>query len=232
MGAKRASPSGKKTALPRESVFERAKEWAATNTTTAVGAGVAIVLAAIIVYGIVLHVRSKEARARAEYALISSRLPREAQGNAANWEKAIPVLTKFISYYPDSPSALDARIELAKGYFETKNYAKAVEVGEEALKAAPGKSGLKPLILYQLGYACEAAGKPEEAAKMWKALKQLGAPALEREADWNLGRIYQAKKQLNKAVTMYELALAAPGDYPSNPQINERLAAIKTAKKK
>ena len=132
----------------------------------------------------------------------------------------------------DSPPSPDARMELAKGYFETKNYAEAVKAGEEALEVVPGKSGLKPIILYQLGYACEAAGKTEEAEKTWAALKRFDVPALEREADWNLGRIYQGKKQFERAVAMYELAARAPGDYPAGPQIESRLAAIKTAKSK
>lgn len=232
MGVKKATPYRKQTVLPEDSFLDRAKEWAKSNTRAVIGAGVAIVIAAVLVGAIVFHERSGEARARSEYASIASGLPGQAQDNAADWNKVIPGLQKFIANHADSSATLDARMELARGYFYTKNYAGAVKAGEEALGAAPRGSSLKPLILYQLAYAYESAGKPDEAARTWRALKKLGLPALEREADWNLGGIFQEKKQLPEAVEMYELALQAPGDYPSGPQIDSRLARIKTAKKK
>lgn len=232
MGAKKVTPYQKKPSLTEDSVLERVKEWAEGNTRVAIGAGVVIVLLAVLAGGIVFYERSNQARTRTEYALIASTLPGKAQGSAAHWNKALPELQKFIADHSDSPSTLDARLELARGYFATKRYAEAAKAGREALSAAPRESSLRPLILYQLGYACELAGKPEEAAKAWTELKDLGVPALEREAYWNLGRIFQAKKQLPKAIEMYELASQARGAYPSGVQINSRLAAIKTTEGK
>ncbi len=123
--------------------------------------------------------------------------------------------------------ALNARIELAKAFFETKRYGDAIKTGKEALSLAPAGSGLRPLILYQLGYAYESAGKPDEAANEWTSLKQLGMEELEREADWNLGRISEGKKEFARAAEMYQLASQAPGDYPPAALIDQQIARVK-----
>lgn len=232
MGAKKATPYQKKSAVTYDSIFEQARDWAIENTRAAIGVGVAIVVAAMVAGGIYVHVNSSAARARSEYALLASRFPGQAPGSAAAWGKVIPDLQKFIASNGNSAPTLEAKMELAKAYFETKSYGKAVQAGQEALQAVSGDSTLKPLILYQLGYAYEAAGKPGEAVKMWSALKGLGASALQREADWNLGRIFEAQKKTTRAIEMYELASQAPGDYPSTPRIEHRLSQISGARAK
>jgi len=83
-------------------------------------------------------------------------------------------------------------------------------------------------MLYQLAYAYESAGKPDEAAGEWNSLKQLGVPDLEREADWNLGRISEGKKEFARADEMYNLASKAPGDYPPAALIDQQIARVKT----
>ena len=149
------------------------------------------------------------------------------KGNPAEWEKLIPDLQKFISEHKDTAPALDARIELAKAFFEAKRYSDAVKTGEEALSLAPPGQNLRPLIMYQLAYAYEAAGKPDEAAGMWTGLKQLGLQGFERETDWNLARIFEGKKQFDKAAEMYQLASKAPGDYPPASLIDRQIARAK-----
>ncbi|MDR3556506.1 MAG: tetratricopeptide repeat protein [Syntrophobacteraceae bacterium] len=232
MGVKKAKPIRKNTELAQQSTLEVAKEWAAKNTGAAIGVALAVVVAAMLLGGYFVYESSSLERARAAYGLIAARLPGEGADNAAEWNKVIPDLRRFIAGYGNSAPTLDAKMNLARGYFETGSYALAVETWQEALKAVSSDSSLKPLILYQLGYGCQAAGKPEEALKAWAELRRLKSPALEREADWNLGRIYQEKKELAKAVEMFALASQAPGEYPPGPQIDERLAAIKIAKAK
>jgi predicted negative regulator of RcsB-dependent stress response len=213
--------------LPPDTAFERAKKWADKNYTLVIGICAAILFTIVSVWGFIGHDRSKQARAQSDYGLLAQRLPAEGKGSSADWEKLVPDLRKFISEYNNTAPALNARIELAKAYFETKRYADAVKTGEEALSLAPSGHNLRPLIMYQLGYAYEAAGKTDEAARMWTSLQKLGMPEFEREADWNLARIFESKKEFDKAVEMYQLASRSPGDYPPAALIDQQIATAK-----
>ncbi len=230
MGAKKiklVKKSQKKLVMTPDTTFTKAKKWADKNYAIVFGACTAILFTVIAVWGYSAHDRSKQARAQSDYGTLVSRLPAESTGSASDWEKLIPDLRTFISEHEGTVPALDARIELAKAFFETKRYGDAIKTGEEALKLAPAGRGLRPLILYQLAYAYESAGKPDEAAGEWTSLKQHGVPDLEREADWNLGRISEGKKEFARADEMYKLASKAPGDYPPAALIDQQIARVK-----
>ncbi len=230
MGAKKIRPVKslqKKSVAAPDTAFDKAKKWANKNYATVIGAGAAILFTCISLWGFNAHDHSKQARAQSDYGMLVPGFPAEGKGTVADWEKLIPDLQKFISEHKDTTPALNARIELAKAYFEAKRYEDAIKTGKEALELAPPGHGLRPLILYQLAYAYEAAGKSDEAASQWTSLKQLGMPDLEREADWNLGRIFEGKKDFTKAVEMYQLASRAPGDYPSAALIDQQITGIR-----
>lgn len=230
MGAKKIKPVKKlqkKPVLPPDTVFAKAKQWADKNYAIVFGASAAILFTIISVWGFSAHDRSKQFRAQSDYGTLVSGLPAEGKGSPAEWEKLIPDLRRFISEHSGTAPALNARIELAKAFLETKRYGDAIKTGEEALKMASAGHGLRPLILYQLGYAYESAGKPDEAANEWTSLKQLGIQDLEREADWNLGRISEGKNEFARAAEMYQLALQAPGDYPPAALIDQQIARVK-----
>ena len=232
MGAKKIKPVKKlqkKPVLPPDTAFEKAKRWADKNYTIVFGACAAILFTIIAVWGFSAHDRSKQVRAQSNYAMLLYRLPAEGKGSPADWEKLIPDLQSFISEHAGTAPALNARIELAKAFFETKRYEDAIKTGEAALNLAPAGNSLRPLIMYQLGYAYESAGKPDEAANEWNSLKQLGMQDLEREADWNLGRIFEGKKEFAKAAEMYRLASREPGDYPPAALIDSQIARLKAA---
>ncbi len=232
MGAKKIKPVRKlqkKLALPPDTAFEQVKKWADKNYAIVFGACAAIVLTVIAVWGFSAYDRSKQLRAQSAYGTLLSRLPAEGKVSPADWEMVIPDLQRFISEHRDTAPALNARIELAKAFFEAKRYGDAIKTGKEALNLATAGNSLGPLILYQLGYAYESAGKPDEAANEWTSLKQGGIPDLEREADWNLGRIFEGKKEFARAAEMYQLASQAPGDYPPSALIDQQIARVKAA---
>jgi len=232
LGAKKIKPvkkSQKKLVLTPDTTFAKARKWADKNYTIVFGACTAILFTVIAVWAYSAHDRSKQVQAQSDYGTLVSRLPAEGRGSAADWEKLIPDLKTFISEHEGTAPALDARIELAKAFFETRRYGDAIKTGEEALNLAPAGYGLRPLILYQLGYAYESAGKPDEAVGEWTSLKELGVQDLEREADWNLGRISESKKDFSRAAEMYQLASKAPGDYPPAALIDQQIARVKSA---
>lgn len=230
MGARKIKPvkkPQKKQVVPEDTAFERVKAWADENYTTIVGACVVVLLAAAIFWAYNAHSHSKQAKARSDYGVLLAKLPDETKATQADWEKLIPDLKKFISEHEGTAPALDARIELAKALFEAKQYGEAVTAGQEALAMAGAGSSLRPLIQYQLAYAYEAAGKLDEAASEWTELKQLGSHDFDREADWNLGRIFEGRKDFGKAAEMYQLASQTPGDYPPGSLIDQRMAGVK-----
>jgi predicted negative regulator of RcsB-dependent stress response len=230
LGAKKIKPVKKlqkKPVLPPDTPLAKVKQWADKNYAMVFGACAAILFTIISMWGFSAHDRSKQARSQSDYAILVSRLPADGRGSPSDWEKLIPDLKRFISEHGGTAPALNARIELAKALLETKRYEDAIKTGKEALELAPSGHSLRPLILYQLGYIYESAGKPDEAAGEWTSLKELGMPDMEREADWNLGRILEGKKEFAKAAEMYQLASRAPGDYPPAALIDQQIARIK-----
>ncbi|MHC1729311.1 MAG: YfgM family protein [Syntrophobacteraceae bacterium] len=231
LGAKRIRQVAKKPpkglVLPPDTASEQLREWINKNFSVLVVAGAAMLFMISVIWGYTMYDQSKQSRAQSEYTAIAARLPAEGKVAPGDWQALIPELQKFVSEHSGTAPALNARIELAKAYFETKLYDDAVKVASEALNSAPKGHFLRPLIHYQLAYAYEAAGKTDQAINEWTSLKSLGVGDLEREADWNLGRLYAGKKDGAKAAEMYQLALKAPGDYPPAALIDQELAQVK-----
>lgn len=228
MGAKKIKAVKKplKKAVPvlEETHLARVKAWVDKHYAYVMGGLALIVFVFLATWGIKAYENSKENRAQVEYTELASRFPSEGYGTQAAWEKIIPDLEKFVSDRKGTTAGLNAQISLAKAYFDVKRYDDSIKVASEALSKAPAGHGLIPLIHYQLAYACEAAGKMDQAAKEWESVKTSGLPGLEREADWNLGRIYAAQKDYAKAIELFEKASQAQGTYPAPVSVDQALA--------
>ncbi|MFZ2448603.1 MAG: tetratricopeptide repeat protein [Syntrophobacteraceae bacterium] len=232
MGAKKIKPSKKvaaKIAPAQDTYVEQVKIWAEKNYSRIVIVGAAILFAVISAWGMNAYQTYSENSARSAYAPLASKLAAEGTMAPEEWQKLIPDLQKFISAQKGTQTALLAKVELAKAYFETKRYDDAIKTASEALKAIPPGHGLKPLIQYQLAYAYEAAGKPDQAVKEWTDLKGAGLAGLDREAQWNIGRIYAAGKDYARAAEMYAKAVDAPGSYPASALLEQELERTRQA---
>lgn len=231
MGAKKIKPVtkavSKQPVLPPDSRYEQIREWVEAHYAILVGAGAAILFVFISTWGISMYRHSKEASAQTGYAVVAAKVPAEGKGTQADWEKLIPDFQKFISEYEGTSAALNAQLDLARAFFETKRYDDAVKTAVEALKEVPSDHRLAPLIHYHLAFAYTAAGKADEAAAEWTYLKNTGIRDYERQAGWNLGRIYAGKKDRVKAEEMFHLAAKAPGDYPQTAVIEREIARLK-----
>lgn len=211
-----------------ETSIDRWRTWAEKNFSYLLGAGAAVLCVVALSWGLNVYDGYKRERAQEAYTLLAAGFPAEGKGSPADWEKLIPELQKFISGHDDTPSALDARMELAKAFFEATRYEDSIRTATEALQCASAESGLQPLLHYQLAFSYEAAGKPEQALKEWTTLKDSGIGAFEREAAWNMARIYAARKDHSKAAEFYQMALKTPGAYPSSPMIDQKLVGAKS----
>lgn len=232
MGAKKVKvikPVVKKgTPLQDETQIERIKEWADKNYALIVGS-LALVLCILFgSWGIGAYQGSKQSRAQADFAMLASKFPFETKGTQADWEKLIPDLQKFIADHKGTRAALNAQLQLAKAFFETQRYDDSIKTASEAMNSAPSGVGIKPLLNYQLAYSYEASGKLDQAVGEWTNLKSSGLMGIEREVDWNLGRIYTAKKDFTKAAEMYQMASQVPGDYPPAALVDQALSRTKS----
>jgi predicted negative regulator of RcsB-dependent stress response len=209
--------------LPPETQLERLKEWADKNYSLIVGALALALFLVLAGWGVGTYQGSKQTKAQADYAVLSSKFPVEGKSTQADWERVIPDLQKFIGDHKGTRAALNAQVQLAKAFFEAKRYDDSIKTASEAMNSIPADSGLKPLLNYQLAYAYEASGKLDQAAGEWGNLKNFGLMGVEREVDWNLGRIYAAKKDFSKAVEMFQMASQVPGEYPPPALIDQEL---------
>lgn len=224
--------AGKSVGKPivlQDTYLEQAKLWAEKHYPLLVGIVAAILFTMISTWGIKTYNEHTENVAKAAYAAVVSKLPSEGEGKPEDWQKLIPELQKIISDHKGTQSALMARMELARAYFETKRYDEAVKAGLEAMKYLQPGHSLRPLLQYQLAYTYEAAGNREQAAKEWTQLKESGVPGLQREADWNLGKNFAAKKEYAKAVENFQKANETPGSYPSPTLLDQELSRARQA---
>jgi predicted negative regulator of RcsB-dependent stress response len=229
LGGKKIKPA-KKTSKPvvlQDNAFERLKAWAEQHSTLVVGTAAAVFFLIAAIWGVRIYGERMESQAKADYAVLAAKLPSADKEGAGGMQKMIPDLEKFVSEHKGTRPAVAARLELAKALFQAKRYDDAIKAASEALSSAPPGHGLRPLILYQLAVALEAAGKPDEALKQWAQLKELGDTGLEREAEWNTGKIYAAKKDYAKAADAYQKAAEALGTFPPEAMLDEELARVK-----
>lgn len=230
MGAKKVKSAKKPlktTILPQETFAEQVKEWVDAHYAYIVGTLALIVFVFLATWGVRAYQTSRQERAQADYAAIASKLP--ADGTQSAWEQLIPDLQKFVADHKGTSAGLNAQVTLAKALFQAKRYDESIKIASDALGKAPEGLGIKPLIRYQLAYAYEAAGKQDQAAAEWENLKTSALPGIDREAYWNLGRIYAGKKDYAKAVEMFEKAAQAQGTYPTSAFIDQALASAKSS---
>jgi tetratricopeptide (TPR) repeat protein len=90
---------------------------------------------------------------------------------------------------------------------------KAVELYGKALKRLGDDPAMKPIILYGLASAHQAAGDASEAISIYKKILSLETTTNKDSAVFHLGRLYAEKGQPEKSREMYD-KLAA--DYPDS----------------
>ena len=98
----------------------------------------------------------------------------------------------------------DAQLDLARAYFQTQQYENALNWNKRVLDQLPRDQSLKFLAQYQQAFAYEALGKTDEAIDLWNALKGNESSELNKEADWNIARLYARKGDYAKAAEQYE----------------------------
>lgn len=119
------------------------------------------------------------------------------------------LLHQVIDKYGSTPSALWARIELARLQQDKGNIAGAIAILEKVNSELSADDPAKPLVLFNLGGLYEQEKKPDQALLSYRELS--GIKGFEAEAFKAMGRVYEQEKNRDKAAEMYRKYLALTG---------------------
>jgi predicted negative regulator of RcsB-dependent stress response len=232
LGAKKIKIS-KKEAQKAQKALELAatpmlsKEWMEEHfTKILLGLGVLLLVLGAF-WGFKAYGESKERLAQLDYAQVVQNWPGDENSTRESWEKTISELDKFLMEHSGTGPANNAQLDLARAYFQTQQYEKALNWNKKVLDQGPRDQGVKFLAQYQLAFTYEALSKTDEAITLWNDLRGNASPELQKEADWNRARLYARKGDYPKAAELYETALKAPGNYPSSALLQDELASLK-----
>ena len=215
-----------KLALPL-TLADRCNEWIDRYTVHLIGAVVAILLVGAGLYAYNSYSASREAKAGTEYAIAIAKWPADESTDPKKWDDIIQELQTFVEKYKGSGAALNARLDLAKAYFEVHKYEDAFKAASLVVAETPSGHSLKMFARYELALSAEALGRTDDALAQWEALKKEGMPGNVREADWHLAQIYEKKQDYAKAADTYEQALKSAGNYPEAGLIRQALESVK-----
>jgi predicted negative regulator of RcsB-dependent stress response len=232
LGAKKIKIS-KKEAQKAQKALELAatpllsREWLEENAAKILlGLGVLLLVLGGL-WGFKAYGESNERRAQLDYAKVLQSWPMDQNSTREAWEKTISELDKFLKEHSGTMPVNDAQLDLARAYFQTQQYENALNLNKKVLDQLPRDQSLKFLAQYQLAFTYEALGKTDEAINLWNDLKSNTSPEFQKEADWNLGKLYVRKGDYPKAAEHYETALKAAGSYPTPALLQDELAALK-----
>lgn len=128
-------------------------------------------------------------------------------------EKVSPEFDRLIDTFGGQPAGRLGCIMYAHLCLKAKAPQKAAELYEKALKQYGGDPTLKPIILYGLASAHQAAGDTSEAISDYEKILSLETMTNKDGALFHLGRLYAAEGRPEKSREMFE-KLAT--DYPDS----------------
>jgi predicted negative regulator of RcsB-dependent stress response len=187
----------------------------------------ALLLVMGLIWGFNAYGASKERRARMEYSKVVQNWPADDNASSQNWQQVITGLETYLKEHSGTAAVEDAQFDLARAYFQTRQYENALKYGQKAFDQRHRSQTLKLLAQYQLASIYEALGKTDEALAQWNALKGTETPQLSKEVYWNIARLYVKQGNTAKAAENYDLALKAPGEYPNSTLVQTELASLK-----
>lgn len=232
MGAKKIKIP-KKEALKAQKALEQttitvlSKDWIELHLNKILAGLVVLCLILGGVWGFSAYGQSKERRAQLDYARVLQTWPGDDNSTSQAWEMIISELEKFLKDHAGTMPVNEAQLDLARAYFQTKQYENALNWNKKVLDQLPRDQSLKIPAQYQQAFVYEALGKTDEAIGLWNDLKSNESSELKKEADWNLARLHARKGDYAKAAEQYEISLKAPGSYPSSALLQDELASLK-----
>jgi len=149
----------------------------------------------VLVVALALYNSWRSERIEKSASALSAALSQEKSKLADN-------LARLMDTYPRTNAALWAEIELARLAMDNKDYGKAASGYTALIDKVGGSNPLLPLLLNALAQAQEAAGKHDEAIAAYEKLQK--HQTYQFIACLGLGGQYEAKKEWDKAIAVYE----------------------------
>lgn len=230
MGVKKIKATKKNSAKTEEviTMTQRGMALADEHPYWVLSALVGLLLVLVLVYGGYRYQVNKAQQAQAAYAKIMQQWPQHKQTmDPKAWQGIATELQQYIKQHGGTTPGLHAQMDLAQAYFWMHRYGDAAKQDLQVLNKLGSGSAMEPLVRYHLALTYQEMGKTKEALAQWQILENQTAPGLRREMNWHLANLYMQQKDYAKAVNHYERAMQASGGYPSQPLIQQELAAAK-----
>jgi len=142
-----------------------------------------------------------------------------AQGSKTELANRIVGLEEMLAKTPDN---VEARIQLGNDYFDSRNYEKAVEAYQKAVKINPKNAD----VITDMGIAYRRLGKHNEAVEAFK--RAVGVDPGHAVALFNLGIVYRDDlKNLPAAIKAWEAFLEKAGDAPHAVMVRPWLKRVR-----
>ncbi|RMF86838.1 MAG: tetratricopeptide repeat protein [Nitrospinota bacterium] len=176
----------------------------------------------LIVTGVTYYFRTLNRQA---FALLT-----EANTLAESAEKrgeAQKLYEKIVQDYSLSRASLQAHLQLGHLYFQNKEYDKAVQEYQAALKKAPQGSTVREVALISLAYAYEQSDRCAQAIETAQEIIDDPAGKLTYEALMLQGRCYEVLQNPAQALASYEQVLEKFPSIAARVDVESKVARLR-----
>lgn len=218
MGAKKIKVRKKDTEKAEEilSFTERLLDWGRRHGAVLLGAVGGILCVLVISWAVGEYSDMRELNARRELAAVWRETESLDPKDAVSLDPHLERLKTVADGHKGTAASAWAAATVARLLFESGRYEEALPWYVRALKDFPKKAAGAMLIDYGRLMCLEAMGRTEEALAGWTALADTVEGGLRREALWHQARLTAAKGERDKALQLYDAALAVKGFYPDD----------------
>jgi predicted negative regulator of RcsB-dependent stress response len=150
-----------------------------------------------------------------------------AQAAAAeSVEQRIDLLQRFLARHSGSEGASLVAAELGKALFQNGDYGSAATAYRQALEKAKAHSRFRAAVRVGLAQALEAKGDYAEGVEVLTAVQQQQEDFVGEATSLQLGRLYEALGEKEKAKAVYEQFLAKYPASASTELVRSRLRNV------
>lgn len=207
-------------------ILERAVPYVKTHRDSVIASGVVVII--VIAIASITITRFKA----------SSQLATEQAGfagmflRAGQFDKTIQLCDQIIQTHPSGIQGGFAHFYRAESYYVKGNYDEALNSYRAALPLLRKKEDFKPMILFSMAAAYEAANKLQQAIAAYKQLiDEHSAHYLVPEAQMGMARCYELTGDVQSAVSYYQTVGSLHPTTIYKTVADARINALQTGKK-